>query len=59
MWEKNYKLDTNYVIGRVVVKGTREGEVDRSIPNNRVACDKWRDLRLRRRRTGGLSLLLK
>ena len=37
MWTKNYKLDTKHVIDGVVVEGTREGEVDGSITNNRVA----------------------
>jgi hypothetical protein len=37
MWTKNYKLDTNHVIGRVVVEVTRECGVGGSIPNNRVA----------------------
>jgi hypothetical protein len=32
MWRKNYKLDTKYTIGGVIVEGTREGEVDGSIP---------------------------
>jgi hypothetical protein len=49
--EKNYKLDTKYVIDKVVVEGTRESEVD--------AREKCRDLRLRWRRAGGLSPLLK
>jgi hypothetical protein len=35
--QKNYKVDTKHAIGGVVVEGTREGEVDGSIPNNRVA----------------------
>ena len=35
--ENNYKLDTKHVIDGVVVEGTREGEVDGSITNNRVA----------------------
>jgi hypothetical protein len=37
MWTKNYKVDTKHAIGGVVVEGPREGEVDGSIPNNRVA----------------------
>jgi hypothetical protein len=37
--QKNYKLDTKYVIGGVIVEGMREGEVDGSILNNRVARD--------------------
>jgi hypothetical protein len=41
---KNYKLDTKHAIGRVVVEGTREGEVDGSIHNSRVAREKCRDL---------------
>ena len=35
--ENNYKLDTRHVIDAVVGEGTREGEVDGSITNNRVA----------------------
>jgi hypothetical protein len=35
--ENNYKLDTKHVIDGVVVEDTREGEVDGSITNNRVA----------------------
>ena len=35
--ENNYKLDTRHVIDGVVGKGTREGEVDGSNTNNRVA----------------------
>jgi hypothetical protein len=35
--ENNYKLDTRHVIDRVVGEGTREGEVDGSNTNNRVA----------------------
>jgi hypothetical protein len=35
--EDNYKLDTKHVIDGVVVEGTREGEVDGSITNNRIA----------------------
>ena len=35
--ENNYKLDTSHVIDGVVVDGTREGEVDGSNTNNRVA----------------------
>jgi hypothetical protein len=37
--QKNYKLDTKHAIDGVVVDGTREGEVDGSITNNRVARD--------------------
>jgi hypothetical protein len=37
MWTKNYKLNTKHIIGEVVVEGMCEGEVDSSIPNNRVA----------------------
>jgi hypothetical protein len=52
MWRKNYKLDTNHVIDGVVVEGTREGEVDGSITNNRVAREfcakKCRDLHCKR-----------
>jgi hypothetical protein len=51
--ENNYKLDTRYVINGVVGEGTREGEVDGSNTNNRVARDKCRDLRLRR--AGGVG----
>jgi hypothetical protein len=43
--ENNYKLDTKHVIDGVVVEGTRDGEVDGSITNNRKKC---RDLRLAR-----------
>ena len=50
--ENNYKLDTRHVIDGVVVEGTREGEVYGSNTNNRVAREKCRDLRLRRRRVG-------
>ena len=35
--ENNYKLDTKHVIDRVVVEDMREGEVDGSITNIRVA----------------------
>ena len=35
--QNNYKLDTRHVIDRVVVEGTREGEVYGSITNNCVA----------------------
>jgi hypothetical protein len=34
--ENKYKLEPKHVIDGVVVKGTREGEVDGSITNNRV-----------------------
>jgi hypothetical protein len=44
--ENNYKLDTRYVIDGVVGEGMREGEVDGSNTNNRVAREKCRDLRL-------------
>jgi hypothetical protein len=37
MWTKNYKLDTKYVIGGLVVEGTREGKVNGLILGNRVA----------------------
>jgi hypothetical protein len=37
MWIKKYKLEIKYVIGRTVLEGIREGEVDGSIPNNHVA----------------------
>jgi hypothetical protein len=50
--ENNYKLDTRHVIDGVVGEGTREGEVDGSNTNNRVArefcsknaatCEKYR-----------------
>ena len=43
--ENNYKLDTRHVIDGVVEEGTREGEVDGSNTNNRVAREKCRDLR--------------
>jgi hypothetical protein len=36
-WTKSYKLDTKHAVCEVVVEGTREGEVNDSIPNNRVA----------------------
>jgi hypothetical protein len=45
--ENNYKLDIKHVIDGVVVEGTREGEVDGSITNNRVAREKCRDLHSR------------
>ena len=35
--ENNYKLDTRHVIDGVVGEGPREGEVDGSNTNNRVA----------------------
>jgi hypothetical protein len=35
--ENNYKLDTRHVIDGVVGEGTREGKVDGSNTNNRVA----------------------
>jgi hypothetical protein len=35
--ENNYKLNTRHVIDGVVGEGTREGEVDGSNTNNRVA----------------------
>jgi hypothetical protein len=35
--ENNYKLDIRHVIDGVVGEGTREGEVDGSNTNNRVA----------------------
>jgi hypothetical protein len=35
--QNNYKLDTMHAINGVVVESTREGEVDGSITNNRVA----------------------
>ena len=52
--ENNYKLDTRHVIDGVVGEGTREGEVDGSNTNNRVAAKnaKCHDLRLRWRRVG-------
>ena len=53
--ENNYKLDTRHVIDGVVGEGTREGEVDGSNTNNRVAREKCRDLR--RRRAGGVVLI--
>jgi hypothetical protein len=37
MWTKNNKQDIKHAIGGVVVECTREGEVDGSIYNNRVA----------------------
>jgi hypothetical protein len=51
--ENNYKLDTKHVIDGVVGEGTREGEVDGSNTNNRVAREKCRDLRL----AGGVGLI--
>ena len=44
--QNNYKLDTMHAINGVVVESTREGEVDGSITNNRVAHEKCRDLRV-------------
>jgi hypothetical protein len=35
--QQNYNLDTKHVIGGVVEEGTRKGEVEGLIPNNRVA----------------------
>jgi hypothetical protein len=48
--ENNYKLDTRHALDGVVGEGTREGEVDGSNTNNRVAREfcACRDLRLRR-----------
>jgi hypothetical protein len=40
--ENNYKLDTRHVIDGVEGEGTREGEVDGSNTNNRVAREKCR-----------------
>jgi hypothetical protein len=37
--QNNYKLDTMHAINGVVVEGTRKGEVDGSITNNRVAVE--------------------
>jgi hypothetical protein len=37
IWTKNYKVDTKYAIVRMVVEGTRDGEVGGLIPNNRIA----------------------
>jgi hypothetical protein len=54
--ENNYKLDTKHVIDRVVLEGTREGEVNGSITNNRVAREKCRGLHWRRR-AGGVGLI--
>jgi hypothetical protein len=51
--QQNYKLDTKHVIAVVIEEGTREGEVRGLIPSNRVVHKKFRDLRLRQRRTGG------
>jgi hypothetical protein len=42
--QNNYKLDMKHVIDGVVVEGTREGEVEGSITNNRVAREKCCDL---------------
>jgi hypothetical protein len=42
--EKNYKLDIKHALDGVVVEGTREGEVDGLITNNRVAREKCRNL---------------
>jgi hypothetical protein len=44
--ENNYKLDTRHVIDGVVGESTREGEVDGSNTNNRVAREKCRNLRV-------------
>jgi hypothetical protein len=41
--QKSFKLDTGHVIGRVVVEGTREGEVDSLIPNICIAREKCHD----------------
>jgi hypothetical protein len=51
--QQNYKLDTKHAIARVIEEGTYEGEVRGSISINRVVHKKFRDLRLRLRRTGG------
>jgi hypothetical protein len=40
MWTKKLQLDTKHVIGEVVVKGTREGEIGGSIPNNHIVARK-------------------
>jgi hypothetical protein len=37
MWKNNYKLYTRHVIDGVVGEGMREGEVNGSNTNNRVA----------------------
>jgi hypothetical protein len=46
MWTKNYKLDSKHAIGGVVAEGMRESEVGGSIPNNCVAHEECRDLRV-------------
>jgi hypothetical protein len=51
--QQNYTLNTNHVIAGVIEEGTREAEVRGSIPSNCVVHEKFRDLRLRRRWTGG------
>jgi hypothetical protein len=49
--ENNYKLDTRHVIDGVVGEGTREGEVDGSNTNNRVA----REFCAKKVATGGVG----
>jgi hypothetical protein len=56
--QNNYKLDTKHIIDGVVVEGTREGEVEGSITNNRVArefrAENAATCELRLRRVGPL-----
>jgi hypothetical protein len=59
IWTKNYKVDTKHAIVRMVVEG--DGEVGGLIPNNRIAPEFYAkncDLRLRRRRAGGVGRVL-
>jgi hypothetical protein len=51
--QQNYTLNTKHAIAGVIDEGTREDEVRGSIPSNCVVHEKFRDLRLRRRRTSG------
>jgi hypothetical protein len=51
--QQNYTLNTKHAIAGVVEEGTREAEIRGLIPSNCVVHEKFRDLRLRWRRTGG------
>jgi hypothetical protein len=57
--QNNYKIDTMHAINGVVVEGTREGEVDGSITNNRVAAEFCTKNAATSTETGGVSPLLK
>jgi hypothetical protein len=51
--QQNYTVNIKHAIAGVIEEGTREAEVRDSIPSNCVVHEKFRDLQLRRRRTGG------